>query len=91
MYWNDIQQIIDLAADKLNSNIRCIEMSYTDYICEDVYKLNSNIRCIEIATLQANPVHGSTLNSNIRCIEIMFEDLDCLFYQSWIVTLDVLK
>ena len=38
--------------EKLNSNIRCIEMRAVGRALEERPELNSNIRCIEIATLQ---------------------------------------
>ena len=56
--------------DKLNSNIRCIEIIDKNRFSILSVKLNSNIRCIEIAIQDRWICHGNLLNSNIRCIEI---------------------
>ena len=55
------------------------------------FRLNSNIRCIEISSSKRYAENTSVLNSNIRCIEITLNPSDLLWFESWIVTLDVLK
>ena len=96
----------------LNSNIRCIEISWNQttvpaipgwIVTLDVLKLsrirriffiiqlNSNIRCIEMFPKYLILPVNYELNSNIRCIEIIYLGCKRTLYQSWIVTLDVLK
>ena len=56
---------------KLNSNIRCIEMTVLDSLLDGLELLNSNIRCIEMCFTDYICEDVFKLNSNIRCIEIM--------------------
>ena len=70
MYWNTAEGGNISSDEALNSNIRCIEITFDKAQRKETYPLNSNIRCIEIFLYLPVLKTSSLLNSNIRCIEI---------------------
>ena len=58
MYWNKSSSDRPFLWGLLNSNIRCIEITFDKAQRKETYPLNSNIRCIEISfRLFPAPVH----------------------------------
>ena len=51
MYWNSKTSTVKGVKEKININMRCIEMYQSFMFLGTLYKININMRCIEILSL----------------------------------------
>ena len=63
-----------VTVNKINRNMRCIEIIRVEFRHSAVALINRNMRCIEIIPAYNRGMPSSVINRNMRCIEINLFD-----------------
>ena len=91
MYWNDTPQSNIDDINRININMRCIEIAIYDFFATDKYRLTLTWDVLKCNIVSFVKFILNMININMRCIEIWINDL-WKHVLSWLtLTWDVLK